>query len=169
MWFYRCLAAFGLAMFLHAGLCRLPLKRNILTKFLLAGVPAGILLIGWERTAKEASLSVWAAVALYAFLCELYIFIFASIQTSVSLGLLMVLGGKRMTAREIDGRFSGAGMIRMRLDGLVREGFLTEISKGHYVLTAKGRKFARVFRFCQHFFGHSKSPLLAPRSSKLVS
>ena len=168
MWFFRCLAMFGLAVILHAGLCRSLFRQNILTKFICAGILPGLLLIAWEGAVDQASLSRWAAALLYAFLCELYIFIFASIQTSVSLSLLMVLDGKQMTTEDIDHRFSGARMVRMRLEGLVREGFLAEEAGGRYVVTNRGKKFARVFRFFQDFFGHSKSPVLAPRASKIT-
>jgi len=165
MWYVGAGSCFLLAVISHAFLCRLRWKSNRVLRFIMAGSLWGVVLLGYLAGQYGVSSEMLASLVLYAFVCELYIFVFASLPTSVTVALLLAVGSKQKTQAEIDAFLGDNLMVSMRLEGLLREGLL-EGSPSQYVLTDKGKRLVHIFRLFQDFFGHSKVSYLAPRASK---
>lgn len=162
MWLVAAVAAFGLAVLLHALLCRSALRGSPLLKLLIVGMPVGAALgayvwIGWGLTAKGL-----AAVALYAAACELYIFLFGSVYTSISWKLLLLLVERELGQDEIDRHFGGAVMVSRRLADMVAGGMVRPVGGG-YEVTAKGQRLARLLRWLRRLF--VRPPLLPALSA----
>lgn len=165
MWLWEAVTGWMTVVVLHAVLCRLPIKANIVAKFLMAGIPLGLLLAYRQLDHTGLSVKSMAGLTLYAFICELYIFIFASVPASISISLLRTLHKKVMTQDEINQCLESRALFEWRLSGLEREGLLEKTSSVCRV-TVKGKRLAGFFRALQKFFGHSRAPELAPRSSR---
>ena len=85
MWGVWVLIYFAVAIAGHAVLCRLPLRGNFVVKFLLVGGLLGVALGAHEVLSHGLAIEAWTALLLYAFACELYIFLFI-VFLSFSLG-----------------------------------------------------------------------------------
>ena len=152
-WFWQALAYFLAAVAGHAVYSRLRFGGNSVLKFFLSGGLAGLELMrrqAWEGGVAPESL---AAVLCYAFLCELYLFCFTFVRSSVSMSILFALRQQELSEAEIDRLYSDASMVERRTQKLVREGCLSRGRSG-YVLTAKGRIVVFFFRKLQAFFRH---------------
>src|SRR5260370_31126419 len=74
----------------HALTTRLP-RGNPIVKFILVGC-AGALALGCQLILQDgATVGTLAALLTYAFACELYLFLFALVASSVSARLLLLL------------------------------------------------------------------------------
>ena len=154
---------FFAALLIHAILCRFPWDVNRVIKFLAAGAPLGVILIGMDVKELGISTEAFAGVFLYAFLSELYLFVFGSVATSVSVSRLLVFREDERNRREIQAAYTSRAMVQMRLKALIAEGLLEEIGSG-YRATRKGRTALGYFRSLKRFFGHQEG--LVARSSK---
>ena len=94
-----------------------------------------------------------AAVLLYALACELYIFLFSMVSSSISVSLLLALQGHREAAADLQALYPKAGMVSRRLEKLASSGLLVKID-GCYEIDDKGRRLIAVFRQMRKFFGH---------------
>lgn len=146
-----------------ALLRRLTPKRNALHKFVLVGVPVGVLVFLQSTSALGISHGL-AYAFLYAFICEVYMFFVALLPHSVSFWILSALRKKDASQEEIDRSLTGETMVRERLEGLSQGGFLRKGPDG-CMITAKGRRLASFFDKARRFFGHAGSPEWAARSS----
>ena len=89
MWLAYSVLMLAIAVALHAVISRLWPKGNRVIQFLACGACAGALLVVTLYTASELGrLASTASLATYAFLCELYIFVFTLVTSSVSVSLL---------------------------------------------------------------------------------
>ena len=95
------LVAFLTAVGCHAALLRLPLRGDSVTKFALAGGLVGLVL-GLVVLALSPTLAGLAGLVLYAFVCEVYTFLFTLVGSSVSVQILLTLRGGPATAAELD-------------------------------------------------------------------
>jgi hypothetical protein len=141
----------------HALLTRLPLAGNSVSKFLLGGGLLGMglcyhawSLFGWQLAAAALLVS-------YAFMCELYLFLFTMISSSVSVKLLLTLRERDLAKPEIDKLYDAAGMVERRLERLLAVGLL-EGDRTAYRVTGRGRKMVNTFRALKHFFRHADGP-----------
>jgi hypothetical protein len=76
MWLFWALGSFAFAVLLHGALMRLAVRIDAVTRFLLAGLPIGAALIIALLGSVGFTVEACAAIVLYAFLSELYIFCF---------------------------------------------------------------------------------------------
>lgn len=146
-------ACFGAAVVLH-GLLRPFVHVDSVRRFLLAGIPVGILL-----TVAAVSLYGWtpqgfAAIALYAFLCELYIFSFTLVLSSISATTLVILRRGPLPLADLSAVYKPEEMVQLRVARLLDTGFLSRES-GRVVLTAKALKIHAAFSTLSRFFGHA--------------
>ena len=95
-----------------------------------------------------------ATLLLYALGCELYIFLFSMVSTSVSVSILLTLGANSITEQELQRVYSGRDMVARRLERLVTGGFLAPTPDGGYRITARGHRFIARFGYLRAFFGH---------------
>jgi hypothetical protein len=127
------------------------LGRNNVTKFLALGAPLGLILGSQEIWLRGLAVETCAALLLYTFACELYIFLFTLVDSSISAPLLLALSSASLTQAEIDRLWPGTEMVDRRIEKLVASGFLRATSSG-WVVTAKGWALLAVFRILRQFF-----------------
>ena len=77
-------AFFGAAYLAHALVCRLRFGGNSVVKFVIVGSAARLALLGSKLRAGLPLAELWPEMLLYAFVCEVYIFLFTFTGTSVS-------------------------------------------------------------------------------------
>jgi predicted transcriptional regulator len=150
-WIAWTLAAFPLSAAGHAMLSRIPLPGNAVAKFLGVGGVVGLILVMRLFYRDGLSLPLLAAIALYAFLCELYIFAFTFVISSVSVAILCDL--KISHVMRHTNESNGEEMTARRLRRLKENGFLIE-EHGRYLLTKKGRFLVSSMRFLRRTFRH---------------
>ena len=95
---------------------------------------------------------VHAALALYLFLCELYIFVFTMGLSSISAKVLILLFTRGVSFSEIEAMYDTSGMVEHRVKRLIAVGLLDQRGN-HWRLTGRGRRLIRVFGMLQRFFG----------------
>jgi hypothetical protein len=146
---------FVVAVCLHGGLARLHIPLNIVAKFVLPGGVLGLLLIWHLVGAGGVSVASLAGILLYALLCELYIFLFTFVISSVSAKILFSMLQRSMTTEELNAAYDTSGMVAQRLVRLQATHLIWE-SGGVLRLTPKGLYLYRAFRVFKRFFGHER-------------
>jgi uncharacterized membrane protein YeaQ/YmgE (transglycosylase-associated protein family) len=156
MWLAGALIGLVIAVLAHAGISRVltSLNLNMVVRFMIAAGIVGACLVGWllDRYGVSAPQS-WAAVLVYAFGCELYVFLFTLAMSSVTANLLTNLSRRDMTDMDIGQFFDSRQMVAARLDRLVAAGLLDEGPTG-LALTPKGARTVRTFGWLRGFFRH---------------
>ena len=147
------LVAFGLAVLLHGLAMRAPLRLDSVRRFLLIGVPVGVALVTISLARFGPTIPGIAAVLLYALLCELYIFLFTLVLSSVSATMLIKLRRGPVQACALACVYEPREMVWLRLDRLLMNGFIEEASD-RLSMTAKGERLHHVFTGLRGFFGH---------------
>lgn len=151
-WIALVTGSFVAALLLHGIACRLPVRVDRVSRFLLAGGLAGAALL-WAASARYglASLETAGAALVYGFLCELYIFLFTMTISSISSNVLVRLASQDMSIEEIAQRYDSRQMVRQRLERLAAADLLSRVGST-LTLTPKGRRFVRVFQALRGFF-----------------
>jgi len=152
-WLALSVGGFALALGAHAIACRFPLRADRVTRFLIVGIVAGAgltwILIGQY---EMSALDIVAALLVYAFACELYIFLFTMTIGSISSNILVRLLRQEMRISDVALAYDSEQMVRQRIDRLIGIAFLERRQNG-VALTAKGNRFVLVFRRLRRFFG----------------
>jgi hypothetical protein len=154
MWFVGALLGLIIAAVGHAVICRAPMPLNVVTRFLLIGGLVGICLVwwllnGWGATAPQT----WAGAMVYAFCCELYIFLFTFAMSSITANLLANLSRSEMSDADIEQLYDSRHMVATRLDRLVAVGLVDEGPSGLQLTTA-GARMVRAFDRLRSLFRH---------------
>lgn len=142
------LALFALVVAVHAVALR-AFRGDAVTKFALIGGLGGVALLG-NAILSAGALDSVAAVAAYAFACELYLFLFASIGTSVSVRILLTLRDAPRRVAELEKLYAADGMVQARFEKLRGVGLLDAADR----LTPRGRLLASIFQGLRTFFRH---------------
>jgi hypothetical protein len=154
MWFVGALLGLMMAVVGHAVLCRAPVPLNGVTRFLLVGGLVGVCLLWWLLYRYGvAAPQAWAGAAVYAFCCELYVFLFTFAMSSVTANLLAKLSRHDMTDTDIEELYGSRHMVATRLDRLVAVGLVDEVPSG-LSLTPEGARMVRIFRRLRGLFRH---------------
>jgi hypothetical protein len=170
MWLVLAVVALVAAVAGHSCVCHSGLSGNIVLKFLVVGVICGAALTVVLMLVNGLGMTTLAALLMYALGCELYIFVFTLVSSSVSASLLVRLRSSPAREDEIEERYSAKYMVNARIDKLVKNGLLVPESNG-YALSPAGERLHRVFERLRTFFGHdaasrpSHSPLRLTRDS----
>jgi hypothetical protein len=153
MWF----AGVPIAVLGYAVLCRLALPSNTVVRLMLVGPVAGACLL-WRLVEQYGATSpqTWAGALVYAFCCELYLFLFTLAMTSVTAGLLCHLSRRAMTEKEIQQYFDSREIVAARLDRLIAVGVIEEHESGLKV-TTKGERLVRAFAWLRELFQHPQT------------
>jgi ABC-type siderophore export system fused ATPase/permease subunit len=151
-WLSIAIGTFVLSVFAQRVILRVTRLQNGMIAFVAAGLPLGLLLMAVLLHIYSAS-SAWAGIWLYAFLCELWIFVFSSTFSSVSANLLLQLRLQPMRREEIDQLCDSREMVRHRLSWLRYIQAAAE-RDGRLMPTERGRQLARLFDALRTFFGH---------------
>jgi len=154
MWFLASCVAMAFALGLHGVICRVDVPLDRVVRFLAVGSAAGLaLLVFMFRAYGISSVETWAAVFCYAFACELYIFLFTLVSSSISANLLMTLHGKTLTAQEVDALYDSERMVAQRVRRLLATGFL-RAEGSDLKVTPKGLRLQRSLSALRGFFRH---------------
>jgi hypothetical protein len=152
------LVAFALTVVLHGVACRLPIGLSVVVKLVAVGGVVGLALAGLLTILFGLSIATVAGLATFALACELYIFCFTLILSSVSAIWLRRLHKGSIEREALAEAYSPAWMVDTRLERLVDNGFLNRTEAG-YRLTDKGRGLMETFKKLRRLFNH------APRES----
>ena len=147
------LAAFALAVLLHGLAMRAPMRLDSVRRFLMVGIPLGLGLTAFSLSRFGLTLPGFAAILLYAMLSELYMFCFTLVLSSVSATMLIMLRNGPVQASALASVYEPREMVKLRLDRLLRTGFIERVS-GSFFVTGKGKRLHRMFTDLSQFFGH---------------
>ena len=151
---------FAIAVVLHAIWCRLSGRLSVVVKFVAVGGVVGLATAAHLLSAFGASVSTLAGLLVFALACELYIFLFTLILSSVSAIWLRRLHRGSIDARTLAEAYSPAWMVDSRVQRLVDNGFLVQ-DDSTYRLTEKGRGMIQTFGRLRRAFNH------APRETEI--
>lgn len=141
---------FTAAAAVHAIFVRLPLKGDSVSKFVLVGGAFGVGLALHVLISFASPLLGIAALVGYAFACELYLFLFTLVGTSVSVRILLTLRDRAMTPDEIHALYANDNMVNGRIARLRSVGLL----KPDDCPSPRGRRLVAAFLALKRFFGH---------------
>jgi hypothetical protein len=150
------LATFVLAVLLHGLAMRVPVGLDSVRRFLLIGMPLGVVLAAVSLACFGPTIPGAAAVLLYALMCELYIFLFTLVLSSVSATMLIMLRRGPVQATALASVYDPREMVNLRLDRLLKNG-IVERASGRLSVTGKGELLHRIFRGLRKFFAHESS------------
>ncbi len=153
MWIILALAYFVAAVACHVMATRLPIRLNVVARFVVVGCPIGALLALILFVTFGVSLEAVASMLVYALLGELYIFAFTLVSSSVSASLLVTLLGGRLSAEAIERRYSPTYMVDSRLAKLEDNGFLARGADG-FATTPKAARTMALFGRLRRLFRH---------------
>lgn len=142
-----------LAVLLHGLVLRAPLRLDSVRRFLLVGVPLGVALVTVSLARFGPTIAGFAAILLYALLCELYIFCFTLVLSSVSATILIMLREGPVNGTRISSALDPREMVNLRLERMIKNSFI-ERRVGRLLVTEKGMKLQRAFAVLRRFFGH---------------
>lgn len=147
------LSAFILAVLLHGLIMRAPMQMDSVRRFLMVGAPLGLALVVFALTRFGFTLNGFAAIFLYALLCELYMFCFTLVLSSVSVTMLIMLRQGPVTDSSLISIYAPDEMVQLRLGRLIKTGFIEQDGR-RLAVTEKGAKLHRIFFALKRFFGH---------------
>lgn len=154
MWMTYALLAFLSALAAHAIVSRRWPGGNRVMQFLAVGGLAGLgLLAQLARYYGTLALQTAAGALSYAFLCELYLFLFTLALSSVSANLLARLGGGELTDGEIAALYDSEQMVRNRIERLVATGLLVA-STPVLKVSVRGERLLAALGMMRRLFGH---------------
>jgi hypothetical protein len=152
MWLMLSVAAFVTSILVHAVAVRLVPRAGAVPAFVAVGGAIGVALIGYCALSYGSAPPTLAATLVYAFACELYIFLFTLVGNSVSFGLLTKLASHPLRPDEIAAFYRAEAMITRRFEQLAANDFITTVADG-VKLTARGKRVVRIFSLLHAVFG----------------
>ena len=145
---------FVAAFVLHAIWCRLASRPSVVVKFVVVGGVTGLGLLGHLLSLEGLTYRTLAGLLVFALACELYIFCFTLIITSVSAIWLRRLHRGGIDTAALAEAYSPAWMVDSRLERLADNDFVIRTAAG-YRLTEKGRGLMRTFGRLRRLFNHA--------------
>ena len=154
MWLLLAGLAFVLAVLAHAVLSRIErLPGNMVVKFVAPGGLVGLGLLAVLLIGYGLNLPTLAGLLLYGLGCELYLFLFTMISSSISVAILLRLESGGLTRREMDMLYKEEEMVAGHVARLVANGFLLATPSG-YAVSDRGHLLLHSFARLRRFFGH---------------
>lgn len=159
MFLFDALGGFIGAVFLHAIVMRVYPAKNRVAAFLAIGSVIGLVLAiilfkrdGW------ITLQMIGGLALFALLCELYLFLFTLALASISANLLVVLLSDKLDYKRIENLYDSKGMVEKRFIRLISTGLIEqkaiESKTVGYQVTGSGDRVLKFLNMLRQFFGH---------------
>jgi hypothetical protein len=148
--------AFLTSFLLHMVCSRILTRLNSTISFMLIGGVMGCLLLIAIWYSTKSGDQVLSAGLIYGFLCELYIFLFTFVISSISVATLVWLqiDGKLPELSPDGNQVSETSFVGGRIDRLILAGFLSMTEEGSIILTIRGRALLNCYRCFRKFFGH---------------
>lgn len=154
MWAVSAVSASLIALVLNSFAARFRFHDNAVVRFAAIGCGVGFILSAGLWPAYGVSMEIAAAILLFAFFCELYIFLFTLVLSSVSVNIMLRLRRGSISEPMLDEIYSGKAMIALRIDRLLQSGLLREVDS-LIEATERGRRLASLFNRFRRLFGHS--------------
>ena len=145
---------FAFAVVIHGLLSRISMRLDSVRRFLLTGLAIGVVLAILAVALYGITVPGLAAIALYAFLCELYIFGFTLAISSISATTLVILRDGPLQWADLTAIYKPKSMVELRVGRLLQTGIL-DTESGQLVLTRRGCRLHAAFSALSQFFGHS--------------
>ncbi|MEQ8641162.1 MAG: hypothetical protein RIE31_11265 [Alphaproteobacteria bacterium] len=134
--------------------CRLPVSGTAVHRYLVVGGLIGLAMLLHAYFIFGLTIAWWISALFYAFVCELYIFAFTLVGSSISAGLLLRLRQNPLTVEEIEAAYSPASMVESRLHKMEATGLLERQENGEMRMTERGASLQRAFAMLRRFFRH---------------
>ena len=151
MWFALSAICFSVAVVTHAAVARWRPEGGRVFQFVVSGALGASLLWALYRIADVPSIERLVGLIAYGFNCELYIFLFTLVASSVSVSILVA----RAAGRESGVTLQPNEMVERRLAMLVSRGFLRRDGE-MYELAEKGRTIVAWHGRLRRFFRHER-------------
>ena len=159
MWLASALFALVAAVIGQVVVARLQFGGSFVARFLLVGGGVGLVMAGSLVRAYGWGVEFWAGVLVYAFACELYVFLVTLVDSSISVSLLLLLRRGSSSRAEIDHLSSSRAMVASRLEKLCVNGLLN-CAGSSYALTPRGLRLLVLFRALRVFFHRRLLPAI---------
>ena len=159
MWLASALFALVAAVIGQVVVARLQFGGSFVARFLLVGGGVGLVMAGSLVGAYGWGVEFWAGVFVYAFACELYVFLVTLVDSSISVSLLLLLRRGSSSRAEIERRSSSRVMVTSRLEKLCVNGLLRRAGSS-YALTRRGLRLVVLFRALRVFFHRRLLPAI---------
>ena len=159
MWLTSALLALVAAVAGQFLAAHVRIGRGFVARFLLLGGSVGCVMVACLARTYGLSVEFWAGVLVYAFACELYIFLGTLVDSSVSVSLLLALRRGSSSRAELDRQSSDPAMVTSRLEKLCEHGLLGRAGDG-YTVTRRARRLLLVFRVLRSFFHRRTLPAI---------
>jgi hypothetical protein len=170
MWALAAIVAFAVAVAVHAAIGRLPfVKLNMVSRFLAPGAPIGLALLIVLLARGAPPIELVAALLCYALACELYIFTYTMVSSSVTVSLLLRLRHGPADWHQLDADYSDETMVDGRLTKLVANGLIVSTTAEGYLPTARGEALVGSFDRLRRFFRQPGSAPSAPPAGERVA
>jgi hypothetical protein len=157
MWLLTALLALVGTLLAHAVVVRRFAGRSGVILFLGVGAMVGGLFVVLTWLTLPTWIERAAAVALYAFACELYLFLFTFVSSSITVSLLLRLRHGSLDGPGIERAYAARGMVDDRLRKL-QTNRLIEPRAGTLRLTARGRQLLLAFERLRAYFHGAPGP-----------
>jgi hypothetical protein len=154
MWLYISFISFILAIFLHGLSIKLQMRIDSVRRFLCIGTVIGMNLFLISFLLFSLSSKFFASLAIYAFLCEIYIFIFTLVISSVSVSILIILENNSVQLTEIERLYQSGDMVKLRIQRLINVGYLVREGDNLF-LSKRGERLVGKFSLLRKFFNHT--------------
>ena len=154
MWFAAALATFVMAIGTNFVLARSLFPGRAVARFALVGSVFGAGLLGGFSIKYTVGIEPIAGFLLYAVCCELYVFLFTLVLSSVSANIVLRLKQGALDDHQLNNIYDSAHMIELRIDRLLRKKLLSSTDE-QMQLTKKGKCFVLAFNFFRMLFRHS--------------
>ena len=161
MWLVLALFSLVAAVTGQVVVARLQFVGSFVVRFLLIGGGVGLVMAGSLVREYRLGVEFWAGVFVYAFACELYVFLVTLVDSSISVSILLLLRRGSSRRVEIDRLSSGRAMVASRLEKLCGNGLLRRAA-GSYRLTLRGQSLLILFRALRFFFHRRLLPTIGP-------
>jgi hypothetical protein len=147
------LLALASAILLHALVRRLPRSPGSVATFLTVATVCAIALAAHLIRKNGLTPETIAAATIYAFGCELYLFLSTFSLASISSNILAELFRQPLAETDLSERYTSDRMVRLRIARMIAAGLMAE-DAGNLRLTRKGMRMVRVFERLGALFGH---------------
>jgi hypothetical protein len=142
---------FTLAALAHTFLTRLVRYGSSIAKFFVAGSLLGLVLTVHLYLTAPSLIRTAAGIATYALACELYLFLFTLVASSVSVQLLIALHSSPLTCEQAIALGDGKRLVAERLHRLSTSGLLFD-DYGTWRLSAQAQRLVRLHATFMRFF-----------------
>ncbi len=151
LWASVLIGSFIVTILAHSLLCYVINTGTALIKFLAVGFLIGGLMLFKLYGMYNISIQMVSAGLAYALLCELYIFMFTFVASSISVSILLRLNNSQVNLELLAANYTGKSMVANRIKRL-QEVDLLELHGSILLTTLRGNKLLQKFNRLQTFF-----------------